>query len=36
MARLIDDLLDVNRISRNMLELRKETVDQFRHHRHRR
>jgi PAS domain S-box-containing protein len=27
MARLIDDLLDVNRISRNMLELRKETVD---------
>jgi signal transduction histidine kinase len=27
MARLIDDLLDVNRISRNMLELRKETID---------
>jgi len=27
MARLIDDLLDVNRISRNMLELRRETVD---------
>jgi PAS domain S-box-containing protein len=26
MARLIDDLLDVNRISRNTLELRKETV----------
>jgi CheY-like chemotaxis protein/two-component sensor histidine kinase len=27
MARLIDDLLDVNRISRNMLELRRETID---------
>jgi len=27
MARLIDDLLDVNRISRNTLELRKETVE---------
>ena len=27
MARLIDDLLDVNRITRNTLELRKETVD---------
>ncbi len=27
MARLIDDLLDVNRISRNMLELRRETVE---------
>jgi PAS domain S-box-containing protein len=27
MARLIDDLLDVNRISRNMLELRKERVE---------
>ena len=27
MARLIDDLLDVNRISRNMLELRKEIVE---------
>jgi len=27
MARLIDDLLDVNRISRNMLELRKEKVE---------
>src|SRR5262249_40594291 len=27
MVRLIDDLLDVNRISRNALELRKETVD---------
>jgi PAS domain S-box-containing protein len=27
MARLIDDLLDVNRITRNTLELRKETVE---------
>jgi PAS domain S-box-containing protein len=27
MARLIDDLLDVNRISRNVLELRREKVD---------
>jgi PAS domain S-box-containing protein len=27
MARLIDDLLDVNRISRNALELRKDTVE---------
>jgi PAS domain S-box-containing protein len=27
MARLIDDLLDVNRITRNKLELRKETVE---------
>ena len=27
MARLIDDLLDVNRISRNTFELRKETVE---------
>jgi PAS domain S-box-containing protein len=27
MARLIDDLLDVNRISRNMLELRRQTVE---------
>ena len=27
MARLIDDLLDVNRISRNMLELRREKVE---------
>ena len=27
MARLVDDLLDVNRITRNTLELRKETVD---------
>jgi signal transduction histidine kinase/CheY-like chemotaxis protein len=27
MARLIDDLLDVNRITRNMLELRKEAVE---------
>jgi PAS domain S-box-containing protein len=27
MSRLIDDLLDVNRITRNILELRKETVE---------